>query len=97
MFVGAKRARDLNKKLRGKTYTPNVLSYRLGTKSGEIFICPTEAAKQAPSFHLTPSILHLYLFIHGLLHIKGWAHGARMEECEQKLLKRYAPANSDRH
>ena len=97
VFVGAKRAQDLNKKLRGKTYIPNVLSYALGKKSGEVIICLSEAEKQAPNFHLTPYTFHLYLFIHGLLHIKGWAHGAKMERCEQKLLKRYATTHSDRH
>jgi rRNA maturation RNase YbeY len=97
VFVGPAKARALNKQLRGKTYTPNVLSYVVGNKSGEIIICPSEAAKQAPDFHLSPSTFHLLLFIHGLLHIKGWAHGAKMEQCEQTLLKRYGSAHSNRH
>lgn len=101
VFVGPAKALALNKQLRGKTYTPNVLSYALGEKSGEIFICPNEAAKQAPSFHLSPPIFHLYLFIHGLLHLKGRVHGATMERCERKLLSKFAhtnvATNSHRH
>ena len=97
VFVTPTKARLLNKQLRGKKYAPNVLSYALGEKSGEIFICPAEAAKQSSDFHLTPYTFHLYLFIHGLLHIKGWAHGAKMDRCERKLLAEYVTANSNRN
>lgn len=97
VFVGATRARTLNKQLRNKDYIPNVLSYEVGAKSGEIIICPSEAQKQAPAYNLPPTAFYLYLFIHGILHLKGWAHGAKMEACEQKLLSLYGTANSDRH
>ncbi|MHB1163189.1 MAG: rRNA maturation RNase YbeY [Minisyncoccota bacterium] len=107
VFVGPKKARELNEQLRGKSYTPNVLSYALGERSGEIFICLHEAARQAPSHDMNEREFILYLFIHGLLHLKGWAHGSTMERCERKLLTRFsargtrAPAhvteNSDRH
>jgi rRNA maturation RNase YbeY len=97
VFVGPTKARALNKSLRGKTYIPNVLSYAVGEKSGEIFMCPAEAAKQAPHFNLRPTTYNLLLFIHGLLHIKGWAHSATMERCEQKLLKKYGAPHSHRH
>lgn len=94
VFVGPTKARALNKQLRGKTYTPNVLSYAVGKKSGEIFICPSESAKQSSDFNLKPTTYNLFLFIHGLLHLKGWVHGAKMEKCEQKLLAKYVAANS---
>lgn len=98
VFVGATRARALNKQLRKKDYVPNVLSYVVGDKSCEIIICPSEAVRQAPSYDLQPTAYCLYLFIHGALHIKGWAHGARMEKCEQDLLSRfYEEAYSNRH
>ncbi len=97
VFVGEKRALNLNKRLRNKDYIPNVLSYVVGNKSGEIIICPSEADKQAPSFDLAPSAYCLYLFIHGILHIKGWAHSAKMEKCERALLARYETTHSNRH
>jgi len=97
VFVGATRAKALNKKLRGKTYVPNVLSYALGAKSGEIIICLSEAKKQSPAYGMSERVFILYLFIHGALHIKGWAHGARMETCERNLLAHYGAAHSDRH
>lgn len=96
VFIGPKRARTLNEKLRGKTYTPNVLSYAVGKKNGEIFICPSEAEKQSSDFNLKPKTYNLFLFIHGLLHLKGWAHGVKMERCEQKILD-HVTTNSHRN
>lgn len=89
-FVGQKRARTLNALFRGKMYTPNVLSYVVGKKSGEIIICLEEAAKQAPAYGMPARKFVLYLFIHGLLHLKGEAHSATMERCERVLLARFA-------
>lgn len=89
VFVGPTKARELNTQLRGKSYTPNVLSYALGKKSGEIFICLNEAAKQAPAHQMSGRDFVLYLFIHGLLHLKGWAHSATMERCERTLLAQF--------
>ena len=96
VFVSATKALELNKKLRKKNYIPNVLSYVVGDKSGEIIICLSEAKKQSLDFNLTPYTFTLYLFIHAVLHIKGWVHGANMDKCEQKLLKRYEATYSDR-
>lgn len=97
VFVTPAKARALNKQMRGKTYVPNVLSYALGGKSGEILICLSEAEKQASAYKMSRRTFVLYLFIHGVLHIKGWAHGVRMEQCEQNLLARYETAHSHRH
>ncbi|MFA6414983.1 MAG: rRNA maturation RNase YbeY [Candidatus Paceibacterota bacterium] len=89
VFVGPTRARDLNKQLRGKEYTPNVLSYALDSTNGEIIICLAEAQKQAPAYGMNERQFVLYLFIHGVLHLKGWAHGATMEQCERKLVAKF--------
>lgn len=94
VFAGAKRARALNQSLRGKSYTPNVLSYVVGQKSGEIIICPAAADKQAPHYNLPPATYTLYLFIHGLLHLEGRAHGATMERREQTLLADFVPVTT---
>ena len=90
VFVGPAQARALNEQMRGKAYVPNVLSYALGEKSGEIIICLSEADKQAVSYDMDRRTFVLYLFIHGVLHIKGWAHSAKMETCEQTLLAKFA-------
>ncbi len=85
-FVDPKKARALNKKLRKKTYTPNVLSYEAGKRSGEIIICLSVADKEASGYQLSPAMYTLYLFIHGCLHLKGYPHGSTMERREQELL-----------
>lgn len=88
-FVGGTRAQKLNAAYRNKTYTPNVLSFPLDPKVGEIYITPTIAKKEAHKFDLTPKGYIAYLFIHGCLHLKGLPHGAHMEKQEQKYLKKY--------
>jgi rRNA maturation RNase YbeY len=104
VFVGSTRAQKLNVQLRKKTYVPNVLSYAVGEKSGEIFICLEEAERQAPSHDMDERTFVLFLFIHALLHLKGWAHGATMERWERTLVAqfsaghtRHVTAHSDRH
>src|SRR3989338_8698513 len=91
-FVDARTARALNKKLRKKNYTPNVLSYQVGESHGEILICKDIARTQAPAYGLLPSAYFLLLFIHALLHLEGRAHGVTMERREQKLLAKFLPA-----
>ena len=88
-FIGTKRATSMNMSLRNKNYTPNVLSYETGTNSGEIVICPLEAKKQAKEYDMTYTQFIGFLFIHGLLHLKGEQHGATMEKQERALLKRF--------
>ena len=102
VFVGPTQARSLNKKLRGKTYTPNVLSYLASATTGEIIICPSVADTQASDYGMSKKDFILYLFIHGLLHLKGWAHSGTMEECERMLLATYSdtfthPTNETTH
>ncbi len=88
-FVGAARARKLNWSHRQKTYTPNVLSFALDPTVGEIYICPKVARTEAPKFSLSPSAHLGYLFIHGLLHLKGYTHGDTMELAEKKYISKY--------
>lgn len=89
VFAGEVRAKNLNHQLRNKDYTPNVLSYASGKKSGEIIICPAIAKKQAPSYGLTYTSMVGFLFIHGMLHLKGLPHGATMDKREREILSRF--------
>jgi probable rRNA maturation factor len=90
VFSGTKRAQNLNMQLRKKSYIPNVLSYETGSKSGEIIICLEVAKKQAQSYGVSYTQFVGFLFIHGLLHLKGLPHGTTMERYEQKYLERFA-------
>jgi rRNA maturation RNase YbeY len=88
-FVGTVRAQALNQKYRNATYVPNVLSFPLDKHAGEIYIAPSVAEKEAHKFSLSPKGYVGYLFIHGLLHLKGYPHGATMERAEKKYLALY--------
>lgn len=89
-FVGPARAKALNQKLRGKSYVPNVLSYEVGVKSGEIIICMDRVMKERMEYGIT-SPIHFaqYLFIHGCLHLKGYPHGTTMDRRERALMSRF--------
>jgi len=88
-FVGEKRARDMNRAHRKATYVPNVLSFPLDAHTGEIYITPLVARREAHKFNMTMRGYIGYLFIHGLLHLKGYDHGATMEKAEKRYVTQY--------
>lgn len=88
VFLDKSKARALNKKYRKKTYAPNVLSFPISKSSGEIFICPLVAKKELEKGHKLKNYI-ISLFIHGLCHLKGYAHGSKMDEVEQKTRDRF--------
>jgi len=90
VFVGCTRAKALNRKYRNKTYTPNVLSFPLTDTTGEIYITPEIATREAKKRNMTKSGYVGFLFIHGLLHLKGYQHGATMEKAEKRYISKYA-------
>ena len=88
-FIGEKRAQRLNREYRKKTYVPNVLSFPLRRDTGEIYIAPSVAAREAKRFGMTKDGYVGFLFIHGLLHLKGYRHGATMEKAEKRYVLKY--------
>jgi ssRNA-specific RNase YbeY (16S rRNA maturation enzyme) len=62
-----------------RTKTSNVLSFPLSKTSGEILLCRAAAKPYTVE----------YLFIHGLLHLKGLKHGGTMERAEDTLLEQF--------
>jgi len=89
VFVGRDRAQQLNTTHRKKDYVPNVLSFPLDERTGEIYITPAVAKREAKKFDMSYTTYVGYLFIHGLLHLKGYAHGDKMERLEHKFLNKY--------
>ena len=89
VFIGEKRAQKLNLSSRGKNYTPNILSFPLDKSNGEIFICESKSASEAKNFNLSKKAYVGFLFIHGCLHLKGFAHGDKMEKKEKFYLKKF--------
>jgi rRNA maturation RNase YbeY len=98
VFAGETRAKNLNIQLRDKDYIPNVLSYETSStkkeRSGEIIICPSVAKKQAPDYELPYAAFVGFLFIHGLLHLKGLRHGTTMDRYEREYLSRFIPVST---
>lgn len=88
-FVGETRAQHFNIQYRKKDYVPNVLSFPLDEKMGEIIICPAVAKKQAKDFNLSVDGYMAFLFIHGCVHLKGHDHGDTMERLEQKYVRQF--------
>lgn len=86
VLAGEQRAQKLNRALRGKKYVPNVLSYKVGPRNGEIILCPEVSRREASSYDHSENEHFLFLFIHGLLHLKGLRHGAAMEAREKKYM-----------
>jgi len=89
VFIGKKKSLELNFSYRGKNNPTNILSFSLNKNTGEIFITPALAKKEAKSFGRQTSNFIAFLFIHGLLHLKGMEHGSRMERVEAKLRKQF--------
>lgn len=89
VIVGEHKARALNRVYRGKSYVPNVLSFPLSKRAGEIFINPQKAEREAPLFGMNRRTYLAYLFIHACLHLKGMRHGATMESIERRTLRRF--------
>lgn len=84
----------LNTQYRNKPETTDVLSFPLSETSGEIYLCPVNAKKQSKDFDMKPTPFLGFLFIHGLLHLKGYDHGSTMEHEEAKLVKFFALSNA---
>lgn len=90
VFVSDEESRVLNEKHRGKDEPANILSFPLSETEGEVFIAPDKAGCDAPKFGMNTRCFTLYLFIHGLLHLKGFSHGSRMEKEERKILLHFS-------
>jgi probable rRNA maturation factor len=90
VFIGEKKSKKLNFSYRGKNKPTNILSFTLDKNSGEIFITPSVAKKQLKIFNRKYNNFVAFLFIHGLLHLKGMEHGSTMEEAEEKLRKKFS-------
>jgi len=78
-FLTSAKMRAVTLRTKKKNKVSNVLSFPLSKTSGEILICKAAAKPYSVEF----------LFIHGLLHLKGLKHGAIMEREEDRLLKRF--------
>jgi probable rRNA maturation factor len=89
VFASAKKMRELNRTYRQIDQSTDILSFPLSKTSGEIFICRSEAKKMMAEFGRPYENFLLFLFIHGLVHLKGYDHGSKMEKMETKFRKQF--------
>lgn len=85
IFTSPARIRKWNRIYRGKNRATDILSFPVSKSEGEIYMCLSEARKEAKKFRHAPGNFILFLFIHGLVHLKGYDHGATMERIETKI------------
>jgi probable rRNA maturation factor len=88
-IVGSTKMRELNWRWRGKNKSTDILSFPLSETEGEIYISPALARKESKKFGRSYENFILFLFIHGLVHLKGYEHGVIMEGIEIKSRKRF--------
>ncbi|MDD5318272.1 MAG: rRNA maturation RNase YbeY [Candidatus Pacebacteria bacterium] len=89
VIIGSTRSRALNKTYRKINKPTDILSFTLDKKCGEIFIDPHRAAIKAKKFERTFDNFLLFLFIHGLFHLKGFEHSSTMESKEEKVRRKF--------
>jgi len=88
-IVTATHIKKLNKIYRNQDRPTDILSFPLSRKSGEIYICPSATRAEAKKFNRSYDNFVPFLFIHGLVHLKGYDHGATMERIEAKVRARF--------
>ncbi|MBI4118286.1 MAG: rRNA maturation RNase YbeY [Parcubacteria group bacterium] len=89
VFINDTSAQRFNQVYRKKSTPANVLAFPLADDEGEICINTSRAKREAPEYGLTYRNHLAFLFIHGLLHLKGERHGSTMEKEERKYMRRF--------
>ena len=89
-FVSARKQRTLNRTYREKDSTTNILSFPLTKNSGDITFDLLKVKKDAKDFDMTYRQFVTFLFIHGLLHLKGFEHSSTMEKEEKKYMRMFS-------
>ena len=95
--MGEAEGRRLNREFRGKDYATNVLSFVYDNAprklAGDLVICAPVVAREARAQGKRVEAHYAHLFVHGLLHLAGFAHekaadAIRMEKRERAILRR---------
>jgi len=89
VFVGDALSKKLNTIYRDKEKIANILSFPYSKTEGEIFIHLARTQAESKKFGHNYRTHLIFLFIHGLLHLKGMDHSAKMEAREQEILAHF--------
>ncbi len=87
VFVGEKFIQKLNKTYRKINKPTDILSFSLSKSAGEIFFCKKVADKKSKEFERKKNNFYQFLFVHGMVHLRGLDHGRNMEALEKKYRK----------
>ncbi len=88
-FIDSEKIQKLNLTYRNLNKPTDILSFPLSDTEGELYICLEEAEKEAKKFERPFDNFLEFLFIHGLVHLKGYDHGSTMENIETELRKKF--------
>ena len=83
-FVGRAKAIALHQEWKSKDDPVNILSFPFSKNEGEIVISLEKARRECRNFDRDYQNYLAFLFIHGCVHLKGFAHGTKMENEEKK-------------
>ena len=89
ILVGKKEIQKLNKEYREINKPTDILSFPLSDDFGEIYINPEMTKLEAKKFDRKYDNFFAFLFIHGLVHLKGFDHGSTMENIEARFRKQF--------
>ena len=89
VIVSRSEIKELNKEYRGINKPTDILSFPLSSKEGEIFINLDMAKIEAKKFNRTYENFLGFLFIHGLVHLKGFDHSSTMESIEARFRNKF--------
>jgi len=85
VFIGDAFSKKLNKEYRGRKKPTDILSFSISPREGEIFINLKEARRRARVFGKKLTQFAAQLFIHGLMHLKGFKHSSKMNHEEKHV------------
>ncbi len=89
IIVGKKEIQKLNKEYRDINKPTDILSFPLSDNFGEIYINPEMTRLESKKFDRNYQNFFAFLFIHGLVHLKGFDHGSTMESVEAHFRKKF--------
>jgi len=90
IIVGKKEIQKLNKEYREINKPTDILSFPLSESFGEMYINPEMTKLEAKKFDRDYENFFAFLFIHGLVHLKGFDHGSTMESIEVRFRKKFS-------
>ncbi len=89
IIIGKKEIQKLNKEYRDINKPTDILSFPLSDNFGEIYINPEMTRLESKKFDRNYENFFAFLFIHGLVHLKGFDHGSTMESVEAHFRKKF--------